>query len=63
MDLRHLAVILDVGAKAARELDDPALHYTLAQMCEVATVFALHPDGGTMLPLDELFAPLAERLQ
>ncbi len=63
MDLRHLAVILDVGAKAARDLDDPALHHTLDQMCEVATVYALHPDGGTMLPLDDMFNELAGRYQ
>jgi hypothetical protein len=39
MDLRHLAVILDVGVKAARDLDDPVLSHTLDQMCEVATVY------------------------
>jgi hypothetical protein len=63
MDLRHLAVILDVGSKAAADLDDPGLSNALTHMAEIATVYALHPDGGTLFPLDEAFAALAARLE
>lgn len=63
MDLRHLAVILDVGAKAARNPDDPALSHTLNQMCEVATALALHPNGGGPLDLTGMFDELRNRYE
>lgn len=63
MDLRHLAVILDVGAKAAADLDDPGLSNALTHMCEIATVYAMHADGGSIFPLEEAFAALADRYE
>ena len=63
MDLRQLAVILDVGSRAALDLEDPALSNTLAHMTEIATIYALHPNGGTLYPLNEAFAALAARVE
>jgi hypothetical protein len=40
LDLKALAVILDDGASAAEQLDDAALHATLAAMAETAVAIA-----------------------
>ncbi|MFI5938022.1 hypothetical protein [Actinoplanes sp. NPDC051494] len=63
MDLRHLAVILDAGAKAAEDMEDAGLSHALNHMCEVVTVYALQPDGGIPLPLDDTFAVIAARFE
>lgn len=64
MDLRHLAVILDTGHRYAQKWagpQDAALVQALAAMTEMAVHYASEPDGGTLFPLDEEFAKLAER--
>lgn len=63
MDLRHLALILDAGSKAAADLDDPALSHALAHMTELAVAFAQSPDGGDLFPVGDWFAELADRYQ
>ncbi len=59
--MRHLALILDAGRKAAEDLEAPGLSHALAHMTELAVIFAEQPDGGSVYPVDEIFAELAER--
>jgi hypothetical protein len=66
MDLRHLAVILNAGREHANKLAGPAdaaLVSALTAMTELAVHYAAQPDGGTLFPIDEEFAKLAERYQ
>jgi hypothetical protein len=60
LDLRHLALILRAGKRAADGMQDAALCVALDAMTEMATWYAEHPDGGTLFPVDEDFARLAE---
>jgi hypothetical protein len=66
MDLRHLAVILDTGRDHANRLAGPAdapLVAALSAMTEMSVHYAAQPDGGTLFPIDDMFAQLAERYQ
>jgi len=60
-DLRHLAVILNEGAKKAEEYQDAALASALSAMTEAAVM--LHLEGGqkgAVWNLDEEFSRLSE---
>jgi len=63
MDLRHIAVILDSGAKAAEQIQDAALHKTLSAMTEttVRLILGANNGGGFRPAIDEEFAELADR--
>lgn len=63
MDLRHLALILDAGRKAADSIEDAGLSAALGHMTEVAVFYALHPEGDGAINLADDFADLAERHQ
>jgi len=62
-DLRHLALILHAGKRAADTLQDAGVSAALDAMTEMAAWYAEHPDGGTLFPVDEDFAKLAERFR
>jgi hypothetical protein len=63
-DLRHLAIILNVGAGKAEEYQDAALASALTAMAEVAVM--LHVEDGQPDAIWDVaadFAHLAERFQ
>lgn len=62
VDLRHLAVILNEGQKAADRIQDPGLSVALGAMAEVAVHLHVDPNSDTFWNLDREFAELVEKL-
>lgn len=62
MDLRHLALILDAGRKAAEDIEDAGLSAALAHMTETAVALAFD-DKWPAFNVATDFTKLAERYQ
>lgn len=64
VDLRHIALILDTGSKAAYDIGDAALGHTLGHMTEVAVAYHLEAAGlDDLFNVTDDFNKLAERFQ
>lgn len=62
LDLRHLAVILDAGRKAADDLQDAGLSAALSHMAETAAGLALAEVGESAIwDVEADFEQLAQR--
>jgi hypothetical protein len=65
VDLRHLAVILNEGSKAAEQFRSPAdagLVSALSAMAEVAVTLAEYPADDELFGVDRLYAEIRDRV-